>query len=32
MIVIANSGPLQYLILLEQTALLHRFYGEVLVS
>ncbi len=31
MIVVADSSPLQYLILLEQTALLHRFYGEVLV-
>jgi predicted nucleic acid-binding protein len=31
MIVIADSSPLQYLILLEQTALRHRFYGEVLV-
>ena len=31
MTVIADSSPLQYLILLEQTALLHRFYGEVLV-
>ena len=30
MIVVADSSPLQYLILLEQTAL-HRFYGEVLV-
>jgi predicted nucleic acid-binding protein len=31
MIVVADSGPLQYLILLEQTALLHRLYGDVLV-
>ena len=31
MIVVADSSPLQYLILLEQTALLHRFYGDVLV-
>ena len=31
MIVVADSGPLHYLILLEQTDLLRRFYGEVLV-
>ena len=31
MIVVADSSPLQYLILLEQTTLLHRFYGDVLV-
>ena len=31
MIVVADSGPLHYLILLEQTELLHRFYGEVIV-
>jgi predicted nucleic acid-binding protein len=31
MIVIADSGPLHYLILLEQTELLHHFYGEVIV-
>jgi len=31
MTVIADSSPLQYLILLEQTALLHCFCGEVLV-
>ena len=28
MIVVADSGPLHYLILLEQTELLHRFYGD----
>ncbi len=31
MIVVADSGPLHYLILLEQTELLHRFYGRVIV-
>ena len=31
MIVVADSGPLHYLILLEQIALLRRFYGQVLV-
>ena len=31
MIVVADSGPLHYLILLEQIELLHRFYGQVLV-
>ena len=31
MIVVADSGPLHYLILLEQIELLRRFYGQVLV-
>jgi predicted nucleic acid-binding protein len=31
MIVVADSGPLHYLILLEQIELLGRFYGQVLV-
>jgi predicted nucleic acid-binding protein len=31
MIVVADSGPLHYLILLEHTELLQRFYGQVLV-
>lgn len=31
MIVVADSGPLHYLILLEQVELLRRFYGQVLV-
>jgi predicted nucleic acid-binding protein len=31
MIVVADSGPLHYLILLEHVDLLRRFYGEVLV-
>ena len=31
MIVVADSSPLQYLILLEQTALLQHFYGQVVV-
>ena len=31
MIVVADSGPLHYLILLDQTELLHRFYGRVIV-
>jgi predicted nucleic acid-binding protein len=31
MIVVADSGPLHYLILLEQIDLLRRFYGQVLV-
>jgi predicted nucleic acid-binding protein len=31
MIVVADSGPLHYLILLEQAELLHRFYGQVLI-
>jgi predicted nucleic acid-binding protein len=30
MIVVADSGPLHYLILLEQTELLHSFYGQVI--
>ena len=30
MIVVADSSPLQYLILLDETPLLHRFYGDVL--
>lgn len=31
MIVVADSGPLHYLILLNQAELLHRFYGQVIV-
>lgn len=31
MIVVADSGPLHYLILLGHVDLLHRFYGQVLV-
>lgn len=31
MIVVADSGPLHYLILLDQTELLSRFYGQVIV-
>ena len=31
MIVVADSGPLHYLILLDHADLLHRFYGAVLV-
>lgn len=31
MIVVADSGPLHYLILLEQAELLHRFYDQVIV-
>lgn len=31
MIVVADSSPLNYLILIEQTVLLHRLYGSVLV-
>lgn len=31
MIVVADSGPLHYLILLNQTELLHRFYGQVVI-
>ncbi len=31
MIVVADSGPLHYLILLNQTELLHAFYGDVFV-
>ncbi len=31
MIVVADSGPLHYLILLNQAELLHRFYGQVVV-
>jgi len=31
MIVVADSGPLHYLILLEQTELLYRFYDQVVV-
>ncbi len=31
MIVVADSGPLHYLILLEQTELLPRFYGQVVI-
>jgi len=30
MIVVADSGPLHYLILLDQTELLARFYGQVI--
>lgn len=30
MIVVADSGPLHYLILLNQTDLLHHLYGEVI--
>lgn len=30
MIVVADSGPLHYLILLEQAELLHSFYGQVI--
>ena len=32
MIVVADSGPLHYLILLGHIELLRRFYGQVLVS
>jgi predicted nucleic acid-binding protein len=32
MIVVADSGPLHYLVLLEHIDLLRRFYGQVLVS
>ena len=31
MIVVADSGPLHYLVLLNHAELLHRFYGEVVV-
>jgi len=31
MIVVADSGPLHYLILLDYTELLRRFYGQVVV-
>ena len=31
MFVVADSGPLRYLILLEHTELLRRFYGQVVV-
>ena len=31
MIVVADSGPLHYLVLLDQTELLHRFYGQVVI-
>ena len=31
MIVVADSGPLHYLILLDHAELLHRFYDEVAV-
>ena len=31
MIVVADSGPLHYLILLDHAELLHRFYDEVVV-
>lgn len=31
MIVVADSGPLHYLILLDHIDLLHRFYGQVLI-
>ena len=31
MIVVADSGPLHYLILLDHTELLRRFYGRVVV-
>jgi predicted nucleic acid-binding protein len=32
MIVVADSGPLHYLVLLEHIDLLRRFYGQVLVQ
>jgi predicted nucleic acid-binding protein len=31
MIVVADTGPLHYLILLDHVELLHRFYGQVVV-
>ena len=31
MIVVADTGPLHYLILLDHADLLHRFYGEVVI-
>ena len=31
MIVVADSGPLHYLILLDQIELIHRFYGQVVI-
>ena len=31
MIVVADSGPLHYLVLLDQVDLLHRFYGQVVI-
>ncbi|HET9210323.1 MAG TPA: DUF3368 domain-containing protein [Thermoanaerobaculia bacterium] len=31
MIVVADSGPLHYLILIEQAELLYRFYGQVVI-
>jgi predicted nucleic acid-binding protein len=31
MIVVADSGPLHYLVLLDQADLLHRFYGQVVI-
>src|ERR1700730_7310996 len=31
MIVVADAGPLHYLILLDHAELLHRFYGQVVV-
>jgi predicted nucleic acid-binding protein len=31
MIVVADTGPLHYLILLDHAELLHRFYDEVVV-
>jgi predicted nucleic acid-binding protein len=31
MIAVADSGPLHYLILLNETELLHRFYGQVVI-
>ena len=31
MIVVADTGPLHYLILLDHAELLHRFYGQVVV-
>jgi len=31
MIVVADTGPLHYLILLDHVELLHRFYGHVVV-
>ena len=31
MVVVADSGPLHYLVLLDQVDLLHRFYGRVAV-
>jgi predicted nucleic acid-binding protein len=31
MIVVADSGPLHYLILLDLAELLHRFYGQVII-